>query len=90
MPLWALLFGDLVNTFGLPGENLIEEVQKLALYFLYLAVGAFFASYLQMGMWMWVGARQARSIRINFLKSVLDQDIAFFDSDSSTGTAAAL
>jgi len=85
MPLWSLLFGDLVNAFGMPGANLSEEINSLALNFLFLAIGAFVASYLQMGLWMWVGARQARKIRINFLQSVLYQDIQFFDTDSSTG-----
>ena len=85
LPMWALLFGDLVNAFGNPAANFMDEIIKLSLAFFYLALGAFVASYMQMAMWMWVGSRQARAIRIRFLKSVLDQDIAFFDTDSSTG-----
>eukprot|EP00192_Tetraselmis_astigmatica_P000802 CAMPEP_0117691884 /NCGR_PEP_ID=MMETSP0804-20121206/25998_1 /TAXON_ID=1074897 /ORGANISM="Tetraselmis astigmatica, Strain CCMP880" /LENGTH=1263 /DNA_ID=CAMNT_0005505227 /DNA_START=142 /DNA_END=3933 /DNA_ORIENTATION=+ len=86
LPIWAVLFGDLVNTFGASPDGFMDEIIKLSMSFFYLALGSFVASYMQMAMWMWVGSRQARAIRIRFLKSVLDQDIQFFDTDSSTGS----
>lgn len=86
MPCWALLFGNLVNAFGNESDNLTDTINELALAFFYLALGSFVVSYLQMGMWMWIGARQARRIRVKFLQSVLTQDIAFFDTDAGTGS----
>lgn len=85
MPCWALLFGDLVNAFGTSPDDMLDTINSLALAFFYLAIGSFVVSYLQMGMWMWIGARQARRIRVAFLESVLNQDIAFFDTDAGTG-----
>ncbi|KAL2338875.1 hypothetical protein Fmac_013321 [Flemingia macrophylla] len=49
MPLMTLIFGNMINAFG-GNENtdeVVNEVSKASLKFVYLAVGTFFASFLR-------------------------------------------
>ncbi|KAJ0081777.1 hypothetical protein Patl1_10088 [Pistacia atlantica] len=72
----TLIFGQLINSFGATNRsNVVHEVSKIAVKFLYLAVGTGIASFL----------RQAARIRGLYLKTILRQDIAFFDTETSTG-----
>lgn len=58
---------------------------QIALSFLWLAIGAAVCSYLQASMWMLVGSRVATRMRTRYLSSVLRQDIAFYDTQATTG-----
>ncbi|KAJ7977740.1 ABC transporter B family protein [Quillaja saponaria] len=86
-PLMALLFGQLVNSFGnnQSTNNIVHEVSKICLRFVYLAVGTGFAAFFQVACWMITGERQAARIRGLYLKTILTQDVAFFDKETSTG-----
>ncbi|KAL0906235.1 hypothetical protein M5K25_024712 [Dendrobium thyrsiflorum] len=57
----------------------------VVLQFLYLAIGAGAASFLQVSCWIVTGERQAARIRSLYLKTILRQDIAFFDKETNTG-----
>ncbi|PPD73224.1 hypothetical protein GOBAR_DD29846 [Gossypium barbadense] len=97
MPLMTILFGDLVNAFGQNQSNnqVVHVVSKVSLKFVYLAVGAGVAAFLQIkeawtcfsevSCWMVTGERQAARIRGLYLKTILRQDIAFFDVETNTG-----
>lgn len=39
--------------------------------------------------WMHTGERQAAKMRLAYLRSMLDQDIALFDTEASTGEVIA-
>ncbi|KAG5254615.1 ABC transporter family member [Salix suchowensis] len=85
-PLMTLIFGQLINSFGASDRsNIVKEVSKVALNFVYLAVGSGIASLLQVSCWMVTGERQSTRIRGLYLKTILGQDIGFFDSETSTG-----
>ncbi|KNA18930.1 hypothetical protein SOVF_066200 [Spinacia oleracea] len=87
MPLMAILLGDLVNAFG-QNQNtreVIHVVSQVSLNFAYLAVGAAVAAFLQVACWMVTGERQAARMRNLYLKTILGQDIAFFDKEITTG-----
>ncbi|KAJ0017257.1 hypothetical protein Pint_10095 [Pistacia integerrima] len=85
-PFMTLFFGQLINSFAATNtSNVIHEVSKIAVKFLYLAVGTGIASFLQVSCWMVTGERQAARIRGLYLKTILRQDIAFFDTETSTG-----
>ncbi len=58
---------------------------QIALSFLWLAIGAAVCSYLQASMWMLVGSRVSTRMRTRYLASVLRQDIAFYDTQATTG-----
>lgn len=56
LPVFAYLFGKIVNNIGgLSGDNLIANVNQTVLYFVYLAIATFVASYLEMSLWMLSG-----------------------------------
>ncbi|GMI98931.1 P-GLYCOPROTEIN 4, MULTIDRUG RESISTANCE 4, ARABIDOPSIS P-GLYCOPROTEIN 4, ATP-binding cassette B4 [Hibiscus trionum] len=86
MPLVTILFGDLADAFGQNQSNkVVDVVSKVALRLVYLAVGAGVAAFLQVSCWMVTGERQAARIRGLYLKTILRQDIAFFDVETNTG-----
>ncbi|KAF5743846.1 ATP binding cassette subfamily B4 isoform 1 [Tripterygium wilfordii] len=86
MPLMTILFGDMINSFGAnQNGDVVKVVSKVALKFVYLAIGAGFASFLQVTCWIVTGERQAARIRGLYLKTILRQDIAFFDMETNTG-----
>nr|KYP57751.1 ABC transporter B family member 11 [Cajanus cajan] len=86
-PLMTLIFGDTVNAFGgsQSTHQIVHEVSKASLKFVYLAIGTFFASLLQLTCWMITGERQAARIRGLYLQTILRQDVSFFDQETNTG-----
>ncbi|KAL2473720.1 ABC transporter B family member 9 [Forsythia ovata] len=85
-PIMTLIFGQLINSFaGTDQKHVVREVSKISLKYVYLAVGAGLASFLQMSCWMVTGERQATRIRGMYLKTILRQDIEFFDTQTTTG-----
>ncbi|KAL7150975.1 hypothetical protein ABFS83_04G001400 [Erythranthe nasuta] len=85
-PLMALLFGELADAFGANREGKsLPVVSKVALKLVYVAVGCGLAAFLQVACWMITGERQAARIRTLYLKTILQQDIAFFDKEVHTG-----
>ncbi|XP_010504005.1 PREDICTED: ABC transporter B family member 11-like isoform X2 [Camelina sativa] len=87
IPLITLLFGDLIDSFGQNQNNkdIVDVVSKVCLKFVYLALGTLGAAFLQVACWMITGERQAARIRSTYLKTILRQDIGFFDVDTNTG-----
>ncbi|KAF9620945.1 hypothetical protein IFM89_015342 [Coptis chinensis] len=87
LPLMAFVFGQLIDSFGKNAQSsdLVHEVSKVALKFVYLGVGSAAASFFQMACWMTTGERQSERIRNMYLKTILRQDITFFDKETNTG-----
>ncbi|URD76940.1 ABC transporter B family member [Musa troglodytarum] len=87
LPLMTVLFGDLIQSFGGASDvhDVLRRVSKVALEFIYLAVGAGVVSFLQVACWMATGERQSARIRNLYLKTILRQEIAFFDKETKTG-----
>ncbi|GFQ04425.1 ABC transporter b family member 11 [Phtheirospermum japonicum] len=85
-PLMALIFGELIDVFGKArGNEIVPEVSKVALKYVYLAIGCGAAAFLQVTCWMITGERQSARIRSLYLTAILQQDIAYFDREVSTG-----
>ncbi|KAJ6808791.1 ABC transporter B family member 11-like isoform X1 [Iris pallida] len=87
LPLMTVLFGDLIQSFGGASRNdeVVHRVSKVCIKFVYLAIGTAVASFLQVACWMATGERQAARIRNLYLKTILKQEIAFFDKETNTG-----
>ncbi|KAH0733850.1 hypothetical protein KY285_009557 [Solanum tuberosum] len=83
----AVLFGEIVDSFGMTLDNdkVVGEVSKVSLKFIYLALGSGLATFVQVTCWTVTGERQAARIRCLYLKTVLRQDIGFFDQETNTG-----
>uniref|UniRef100_A0A0D9WJC3 MDR-like ABC transporter n=1 Tax=Leersia perrieri TaxID=77586 RepID=A0A0D9WJC3_9ORYZ len=77
----TIIFGQMVDAFGKssPG-NILHQVNKAVLYFVYLGIGSGVVS-----CWAVTGERQATRIRSLYLKTILRQDMAFFDKEMTTG-----
>ncbi|KAL9235184.1 hypothetical protein vseg_009971 [Gypsophila vaccaria] len=86
-PLMAVLLGDLIDAFGRNQNtrHVVHVVSEVALKFVYLAIGSGIASFLQVACWMITGERQAARMRNLYLKTILRQDIAFFDKEVQAG-----
>ncbi|XP_047066514.1 ABC transporter B family member 4-like [Lolium rigidum] len=85
-PLLTIVFGDVIDAFGgATTANVLQRVNKAVLKFVYLGIGAAVVSFLQVSCWTITGERQATRIRSLYLKSVLRQDIAFFDVEMTPG-----
>ncbi|XP_010554005.1 PREDICTED: ABC transporter B family member 19-like [Tarenaya hassleriana] len=88
MPVFFLIFGEMVNGFGknqMDLHKLTDEVSKYALYFIYLGLVVCFSSYAEIACWMYTGERQVGALRKKYLEAVLKQDVGFFDTDARTG-----
>ncbi|KAK2403366.1 ABC transporter B family member [Trifolium repens] len=88
LPLMTLLFGEMIDSFGSNQSNIddvVQQVSKVSLKFVYLAVGCGVAAFLQVSCWMVTGERQAARIRGLYLKTILRQDVTFFDKETNTG-----
>ena len=89
LPLFTLVFGSVLDTLGAaatPG-SIRDAISSLALDFLYLALGAGAAAWVEVAAGAAGGARLARRLRLAYLRAALRQDQAFYDVG---GTAAAL
>ncbi|KAK9934093.1 hypothetical protein M0R45_021250 [Rubus argutus] len=87
MPLMTVIMGEVINSFGETTSNkkVVGIVSKVALKYVYLALGAAAAAFLQMSCWMITGEKQAARIRSLYLKTILRQDVGFFDKEANTG-----
>ena len=90
VPLQFIIFGDLINSFidfeklmgpgGTPPFDLEDQMTKFALYYVYLATGNLVVAYGQMAMWSLTATRQVKKMRLAFFRSILKQDIGWFDT----------
>ncbi|THF99947.1 hypothetical protein TEA_002187 [Camellia sinensis var. sinensis] len=81
VPVFFIFFGKLINIIGMAylfPAAASHRVAKYSMDFVYLSVVILFSS--------WTGERQAAKMRMEYLRSMLNQDISAFDTDaSSTG-----
>jgi ABC-type multidrug transport system fused ATPase/permease subunit len=91
MPLFTLLFGDVIDSFG-PGNGdaLQDNVAAICVRFVILGGIAGVTSYLQMMLFMATGARQAHRIRESYFRAVLRQDMAWHDLNAGAEVATRL
>ncbi len=84
VPLQFIIFGDLINSFidfeKLGTIDLEGMMTDFALYYVYLAIGNMVVAYGQMALWSLTATRQVRKMRLAFFRSVLKQDIGWFDT----------
>ncbi|CAN6331337.1 unnamed protein product [Urochloa humidicola] len=87
LPLMTVLFGRLIHAFGgaATSRDVLARVSAVSLQFVYLAVASAAASFVQVACWMITGERQAARIRSLYLRTILRQEVGFFDQHTSTG-----
>ncbi|XP_022761297.1 ABC transporter B family member 11-like [Durio zibethinus] len=91
MPVVTIFFGELIDSVGnsVTITTAVYEVTEVSLKFVYLALASAMASFFQVASWMVTGERQAARIRSLYLKTILRQDIGFFDDAINTGEVMA-
>uniref|UniRef100_A0A0D9VJR4 MDR-like ABC transporter n=1 Tax=Leersia perrieri TaxID=77586 RepID=A0A0D9VJR4_9ORYZ len=88
VPVFFIFFGKLINIIGIAylfPTTVSGRVAKYSLDFVYLGIVILFSSWTEVACWMHTGERQAAKMRQAYLRSMLDQDIAVFDTEASTG-----
>ncbi|PWZ08754.1 ABC transporter B family member 11 [Zea mays] len=87
-PLMTVLFGNAIDSFGdSTSQDIVRSVRKVVMNFVYLGIGTAVVSFLQVSCWTTAGERQSARIRSLYLNAVLRQDIAYFDTELTTGQA---
>ncbi|KAL2164185.1 hypothetical protein VTH06DRAFT_3399 [Thermothelomyces fergusii] len=87
LPLMTVIFGNLQGTFQdyfTPGSTMTygeftDEMARLVLYFVYLAIGEFVATYISTVGFIYTGEHISAKIREHYLESCMRQNIGFFD-----------
>ncbi|XP_077979293.1 ATP-dependent translocase ABCB1-like [Glandiceps talaboti] len=64
-------------------EEFLRDMNKYALYFVFIGVGAFVAAYFQITCLVTTAERQAYLMRTSFFRSILRQEIGWFDTNPS-------
>ncbi|KAF2206342.1 hypothetical protein CERZMDRAFT_53286 [Cercospora zeae-maydis SCOH1-5] len=85
LPLMTVVFGSLTGTFQgffqgtVPGSNFSSEISRLTLYFVYLGVAEFVATYISTVGFIYAGEHISGKVRQHYLASILRQNIGYFD-----------
>ncbi|KAH8723660.1 multidrug resistance protein 1 [Phaeosphaeriaceae sp. PMI808] len=93
LPIMDIIFGKFVTTFtsfatgGTTPEQFRSEINKYTLYFIYLFAAKFTAVYIHSGCISISAIRTTKALRIDFIKNILRQNIAYFDSDSAASVS---
>ncbi|KAK2977418.1 hypothetical protein RJ640_004201 [Escallonia rubra] len=88
VPLMMYVLSDVINEYANPSGTISNaSVDKYALRLLYVAIGVGLSAFVEGLCWARTAERQTSRMRLAYLKSVLKQDVGFFDTqeaDSST------
>jgi ATP-binding cassette subfamily B (MDR/TAP) protein 1 len=79
-PCMTLIMGNMINEFTTENPHLVRECGKYALYFLGLGVLQFIFGYICFAVGIQSGERLAIAFRKAYFKSLIKQEIGFFDS----------
>lgn len=85
LPLMTIVFGSLAGKFAgffngtVSGRDFQDTVSHLTLYFVYLAIGEFTATYIATVGFIYTGEHISGKLREQYLASILRQNIGYFD-----------
>ena len=80
------MFGEILDVLAaleIPGSDGESRLWPAAAQFLYFAAIIFVAAWLQTTAWMLSGERQTQRIRQAYVRSVLRQEVAWFDAEGA-------
>lgn len=73
LPSFSLLWGNMIDSFGGDGQQMVDSALESFLLFIYLGIGVFFVAWIMFATWMITGERQAIACRKHYLKALLVQ-----------------
>ncbi|KAI8112886.1 hypothetical protein M9434_004206 [Picochlorum sp. BPE23] len=90
-PVFTIIFGDILDDIAInyyirqDPDALSASVKNTVPKFMYLGVGGMVAAFLQVYFLGYSSVRQANRLREKYLRKVLGQDIAYFDTSGTSG-----
>ncbi|KAL2247591.1 UNVERIFIED_CONTAM: putative multidrug resistance protein [Sesamum indicum] len=89
VPLMMYVLSDVINEYGhLDSAVSTRSVNKYALRLFYVAVGVGLSAFVEGLCWARTAERQTSRMRLEYLKSVLRQEVGFFDSQAADSSTA--
>ncbi|XP_054815051.1 putative multidrug resistance protein isoform X1 [Prosopis cineraria] len=83
VPLMMFILSDVINAYGSPNIILTKnDVNKYASRLFYAAMGVGLSAFIEGMCWVRTAERQTSRIRMEYLKSVLRQEVGFFDAQA--------
>ncbi|ORY83184.1 P-loop containing nucleoside triphosphate hydrolase protein [Protomyces lactucae-debilis] len=84
LPLMTIVFGSLTQSFtnvtrGQGKQQFQDDVNRLTLYFVYIAIGVFVTTYIYTCAFICAGENVSRRIREEYLRAIMRQNIGYFD-----------
>ncbi|KAI3497014.1 hypothetical protein L1887_39394 [Cichorium endivia] len=84
VPLMMYVLSDVINNFGNPNATISNSVvDKYSLRLLYVAILVGLSAFVEGLCWARTAERQTSKMRLEYLKSVLKQDVGFFDTQEA-------
>ncbi|KAI3779497.1 hypothetical protein L2E82_09218 [Cichorium intybus] len=86
-PLTMVILGGVIDEYGTGGVSISNDtVDKYALQLLILAIGIAISAFIEGICWTRTAERQTSRLRMEYLKSVLRQEVGFFDTQVGSST----
>ncbi|CAA3031650.1 ABC transporter B family member 15-like [Olea europaea subsp. europaea] len=86
-PMTMFVLSGALDAFGSADQSITKEVvNKYVFKLLYIAVGIGFSAFIEGVCWTRTAERQTSRIRMEYLKSVLRQEVGFFDNQDGSST----
>ncbi|KAK4286054.1 hypothetical protein QN277_002665 [Acacia crassicarpa] len=83
-PLMMFILSNVINAYGDPNAVLtMHDVNKFALRLFYAAIGVGLSAFVEGMSWARTAERQTSRMRTEYLKSVLRQEVGFFDTQAA-------
>ncbi|XP_024318252.1 ABC transporter B family member 14 [Brachypodium distachyon] len=86
-PIGYLLLGKALDAFGTninDQKGMVHALYKVVPYVWYMAIATLPAGMVEISCWIYSSERQLARMRLEFLKSVLNQEVGAFDTDLTT------
>ncbi|KAH6795632.1 hypothetical protein C2S51_036618 [Perilla frutescens var. frutescens] len=88
IPLMMFVLSDVINDYGdLNIRISMNLVDKYALRLFYVAIGVGLSAFVEGLCWARTAERQSSRMRLEYLKSVLKQEVGFFDTQAAADTS---
>lgn len=84
MPAISYLFGSITNSFTDPTESITDKINPLALQMTIIGGVMFLTAYLYFVFLVIMAERIAKKTRVAYLRSILNQEVGWFESSVST------
>ncbi|XP_074566675.1 ABC transporter B family member 10-like [Curcuma longa] len=91
-PIGYLLLGKALEAFGSnigDQEATVRALEKVIPFVWYMAIATLPAGFLEISCWMYTSERQLARMRLDFINSILHQDIEAFDTELTTAKVIA-